>query len=311
MNDLSGFDADWLRLREPFDAAARDNDLARGFGAAFGTGRREGRRIIDLAAGTGANFRALAPRLDGDQDWLLVDHDPMLIAAQAAEIARWSRAHGWHCRTVGGGVEVDSGSSRWRARARTLDLARDLEAIVIAGCDAVTATAFLDLVSSAWLDRLCSLLARRRLPMLATLTVDGRREWHPPLPADARIDEAFRRHQAGDKGFGPAQGEQAASYLASRLVARGYTVATARSDWRITTAHHDMLVRLIDESTAVACATDPGKTAVFVAWSAERHRQARAGLLALHLGHVDILATPSAGESAWRRSIQAPPPART
>jgi len=292
---MTGFDAGWLREREPFDAAARDGDLARRFGTALGVGQRETRRIVDLAAGTGANFRALAPRIGGDQDWLLVDHDPLLIAAQAAEIMRWSRDHGWHCQAInvaGGGVEVDSGSGPWRARSRTLDLAQGLDDIDLAECDGVTTAAFLDLVSTAWLDRLCSLLARMGLPMLATLTVDGRREWHPALPADLALDEAFRRHQAGDKGFGPAQGALAAPYLADRLAAQGYEVATARSDWRITAAHPDMLLRMIDEATAVACETDPAGAAVFTGWAAERHAQTRSGLLSLEIGHLDVLAIP-------------------
>lgn len=289
---MSGFDADWLRLREPFDAAARDGDLARRFGAALGIGQQEPRRIVDLAAGTGANFRALAPRLGGDQDWLLVDHDPLLIAAQAAEIASWSRAQGRHCRTVSGGVEVDSGFGRWCARARTLDLAQRLEEVDFTACEGVTTAAFLDLVSAAWLDRLCTLLIRARVPVLATLTVDGRRQWHPPLPADLALDDAFRRHQAGDKGFGPAQGALAAPYLANRLAARGYKITTARSDWRIATAHSDMLLRMIDESTAVAGEAEPAEAAVFAGWSAERHAQARSGLLSLEIGHLDLLAIP-------------------
>lgn len=290
---MSGFRVDWLQRREPFDAAARDRDLARQFGAALGDGQNRPRRIVDLAAGSGANFRALAPLLGGDQDWLLVDHDPLLIAAQAGEIARWSARNGWHCQEFSGGVSIDTGTSNWRARTHTLDLARFLEQVDLAACDGVTTAAFLDLVSTAWLDRLCGLLTRSGSPLLATLTVDGRREWYPALPADVRVHHAFRCHQTGDKGFGPAHGGLATTYLVDRLAARGYKVTTARSDWRISTEHRDMLLQMVDESAAVAHETEPAAAAVFAGWSAERRAQIDSGLLSLEVGHLDMLAIPT------------------
>ena len=289
---MSGFTTDWLRQREPFDAAARDKGLARRFGAALGNGQYAPRRIVDLAAGSGANFRALAPLLGGDQDWLLVDDDPLLIAAQAVEIARWAKREGWRCQTIDEGVLVETGAASWRARAQKVDLAQFLEQVDFAACDGVTTAAFLDLVSAIWLDRLCHLLTRARRPLLATLTVDGRREWRPALPADSTVNDAFRRHQSGDKGFGPALGSMATIYLADRLAAQGYKVNTARSDWRIDTEHREMLLQMVGESVAAAREAAPATFAVFDEWSAERNTQIRSGLLELNVGHLDLLAAP-------------------
>ncbi len=287
---MTGFAADWLQRREPFDAAARDSNLACRFGAALGNKPGRPRRIIDLAAGTGSNFRALAPLLGGDQDWLLVDSDPLLIAEQAAEIARWARREGWRCMDTDECVLVVTGSANWRVRARRLDLAKFLEQIDLAACDGVTTAAFLDLVSTTWLDRLCGLLIQLGRPLLAALTVDGRRVWHSPLPADTRVHDAFQRHQSGDKGFGPALGSMATAYLAACLAAHGYDVSTARSDWRINAQHRDMLLQMVEESAAVAREIEPATAAVFADWSAQRKAQIRAGLLALDIGHLDLLA---------------------
>ena len=292
---MNGFAAEWLQRREPFDAAARDQDLARRFGAALGDVKSGPRRIVDLAAGSGANFRALAPLVGGDQDWLLVDHDPRLIAAQTAEIARWAQREGWYFQTSDDRVLVETGAARWRVRARRLDLAQFLEQIDLAACDGVTTTAFLDLVSAAWLDRLCGFLTRAGRPLLATLTVDGRRAWHPALPADARIQAAFQRHQSGDKGFGPALGSKAAPWLADRFAAQGYAVMTARSDWRISAEHCDMLLQMVGESATVAREAEPAAAALFADWSALRKAQIEDGLLALDVGHLDLLAVPRAG----------------
>jgi hypothetical protein len=287
---MSGFAADWLRRREPFDVAARDSDLARRFGAALNDRQNKPRRILDLASGSGANFRALAPLLGGDQDWLLVDHDPLLMAAQSVEIARWSKREGWHCEEFNGGLLVQTGAASWQVRAQRLDLARLLEQVDFAACDGVTTAAFLDLVSSAWLERLCKHLTRCRLPLLATLTIDGQRAWHPPLPADLRVHAAFQRHQSTDKGFGNALGSFATTCLADRLTSQGYKVTTARSDWRIGADHREMLQLMVEESAAVARETERSASALFAGWLTERSAQIESGLLALDVGHLDLLA---------------------
>lgn len=287
---MSGFSPDWLRRREPFDAAARDQALARRFGEALGDGQRGPRRIVDLAAGSGVNFRVLAPLLGGDQDWLLVDHDPVLLASQPMEIARWAVRQGWHCQDTDGALLVATGSARWQVRSRALDLAQDLERLALDDCDGVTTTAFLDLVSAAWLDRLADRLAQAQRPLLATLTVDGRRVWHPALPADTRIQDAFQQHQSGDKGFGPALGGSATAYLADRLKAKGHAVQTARSDWRIAGEDREMLAQMVTESAAVACEVAPADAAFFTAWVRERQAQVVAGALTLEVGHLDLFA---------------------
>jgi len=289
---VNSFAADWLRRRAPFDAAARSADLGRRFAAALTGAPSAPRRIVDLAAGSGANFMALAPLVGGAQDWLLIDGDPSLLAAQPAEIAHWARGAGWRCRSDDDGVVVDTESARWRARARRLDLARSVEQVDFRDCHGVTTSAFLDLVSGAWLDRLCGLVARGSRPLLAILTVDGRREWCPALPEDARIHDAFTRHQARDKGFGPALGGRAASHLAQDLAARGYEVSTARSDWRIGAEHGDMLRQMVEETAVAANEAEPAASALIAQWSERRRAQIGSGALALEVGHLDLLALP-------------------
>ncbi len=301
---MTGFDADWLARREPFDAQARNPALAAGFArslrGARGNARQDGAwRVIDLAAGTGSNFRALAPLLGGDQEWLLVDHDPILRAAQAGAIAQWAERAGGSCHVMGDTVVVQAGAVCWRARAHALDLANSLDALDFAAFDAVTTAAFLDLVSADWLDRLVDRLTLARRPLLAVLTVDGRRRWSPMVSADQRLHDAFRRHQAGDKGFGPALGSDATAALECRLVARGFAVSTAPSDWRIGPPHGEMLWRMVDEANAVACQSEASAAAIFGDWRAQRIVQIQDGRLSLEVGHQDLLALPAdtVGES--------------
>lgn len=285
-----GFDATWLQQREPFDLAARSPALAATFAAALPRHAGHPVRLVDLAAGTGANFRALAPLISGDQDWLLVDHDPLLLAAQHTHIATWAAQHGWHSQIEGAALCVHAGTVRWRVQGQALDLARSLPALDLARFDGVVTTAFLDLVSASWLDTLSQQIAQARRPLLATLTVNGQRTWQPAHPADAAVQSAFLQHQAGDKGFGPALGPTALAELALRLAAQGFAVHTARSDWQIDACHRTILTQLLDEATTVALQTDPAARVALADWHAARLAQLDAGRLRLTVGHGDLVA---------------------
>ncbi|MDI1258914.1 hypothetical protein [Aquabacterium sp.] len=288
----TGFSTDWLRQREPFDLAARSQSLATGFQGALRSQAGGALRIVDLASGSGANFRALAPLLGTDQEWRLVDHDPLLLAAQRTEITKWASGHGWHCHDHKGALAIHAGPARWLVRGQQLDLASDLEDIDLASCDGLVTTAFLDLVSAAWLDRLSALLARTRRPLLATLTVDGRRTWFPGRPADHLLADAFLAHQGGDKGFGPSLGVRATPYLAASLATAGYQNSTQASDWHIGHEHRDMLLGMAKEAAAVAAEADPSSEPAVSSWLADRSTDICQGLLSLQVGHLDLLAVP-------------------
>ena len=75
---MSGFSADWLALREPYDLRARNPAVLDAVAAFFEP--RPSVRVVDLACGTGSTLRALSPRLPPRQSWTLVDNDPGLLA---------------------------------------------------------------------------------------------------------------------------------------------------------------------------------------------------------------------------------------
>jgi hypothetical protein len=293
-----GFDLDWLRLREPHDLHARSRTLAQRFGAAVRARAGEATAgIVDLGAGSGANFRALAPLISGDQDWRLVDHDRALLSHQAAEIAQWARGQGWRVTHGSGVVTVATGSAQWRAHSSALDLARDLAELPLR-VHGITCAALLDLVSAPWLERLAQRIVAARAPFLAALNVDGRREWQPSHPDDAEIARSFVNHQRTDKGFGPALGPQAAAIAEQLFGARGYRVSTAAGEWRLTGHDGAILEALIDGTAEAARAMDPG---VAVArWRDRRHVELQRGALGLTVGHVDILAEPDESPAAQR-----------
>ncbi|HSF96599.1 MAG TPA: class I SAM-dependent methyltransferase, partial [Thermohalobaculum sp.] len=161
---MTGFSADWLALRAGADARARDPGLAARLSAAFAG--REGLRVLDLGAGTGANLRATAPLIGAPQHWVLADHDADLLA-QAAPVENTT-------------VET-----------RCADLARGLPNLFEPPPDLVTASAFLDLCGAAWLDQLAGAVVRHRAALYTVLSYDGREIWRPPHPLDAPVLTAF------------------------------------------------------------------------------------------------------------------------
>ena len=256
---MTRFTADWLRLREPADAMARAPELV----APFAHGART-LRVVDLASGTGANFRYLAPRLGGPQDWLLVDHDPALLAV------------------AGGGV-----------RTLTLDLARSLDALHFEEFDLVTASALLDLVSAPWLERLAARCAAARVGVLFALTYGGFIEWSPSDPADERVRSLVNRHQRTDKGFGPALGPAAAAAAAERFSKVGYEVRTERSDWQLGSSDTALQLALIADWTRAAAEVAPDEKASLQDWAGRRRAFLAIGRSRLRVGHVDIAGWPA------------------
>lgn len=289
---MSEFSRDWLKLRESADLAARDPALARRFGAALRRRPDQPVRLLDLGAGSGANCRALLPRVGGDQEWLLIDRDRALLAAQEEEFSLWARRQGYPILAGGGRMTITAGSARWSVTSVPLDLAREQAALDTFDADGVTAASLFDLVSATWLDGFVSFLLRRHLPLLAVLTLDGRRDWVPSLPQDEIVARGFRRHQVGDKGFGPALGGEASVRLAEDLRCQGFEIAQAPSDWRLGTRDRPLLAELVAGEAQAARETEPENGPDIAQWEKQRRNQLQSDTLKLAIGHRDLLALP-------------------
>lgn len=196
------FEAQWLDLRAPADAAARDPGLLAAARAHLAAAPRP--VALDLGAGTGATVRSLAAL---GVRWRLVDRDPALLAIAA---------------------ERHPGAEPLLA-----DLGR-LDDLPFAGVRLVTCSALLDLAGAAWLDGLADRLAVAGTALYAALSYDGSLAVAPDHPEDAAVVAAFNRHQRGEKGLGGrALGPDAARHLAAALARRGFRVRLAASPWRL------------------------------------------------------------------------------
>ncbi|MBO6754751.1 MAG: glycosyl transferase family 1 [Roseibium sp.] len=268
---MSTFLLEWLTLRQPHDLAARNRDVEAAFLAALPTGPV---RILDLGSGAGATLAALAGILTDAghdrQQWSLADHDRGLLRTAAS---RFGHAPGVHISAI------------------EVDLAADLETLPFGAVDAVTTSAFLDLVDHGFVDRLTTLLRAHRLPFLASLTYDGRMDCDPPDPTDRAIRQVVNRHQRTDKGFGLALGPEAADVTQDLLERAGFKVITGRSDWRLSPQSREIQAELVRGWAAAA--KDIGLSADDVnTWADFRQAAIERSASAMTVGHVDLAALP-------------------
>lgn len=264
---MSGFSAEWLALREPVDQKARNRDLLAAVKAHFRD--RDHVTVTDLACGRGALQRALTGRLPRPQLWNLVDYDAALLA-EATAVPR----------------------SDVRSAPHLADLAADIEAIVAIPADLVATTAFVDLVSEAWLTRFIDSVAAHRRPVYLGLSYDGRMMCEPHHPSDAAALAAFNRHQRTDKGFGPALGPDASSVATRLLAAHGYHVMTGQSDWRLGAQHGDLQRAMLDGWRSAAQEVGGVAHDELAAWHANHVACIAQGQGTMVVGHIDLWAVP-------------------
>jgi hypothetical protein len=266
---MSGFSAEWLALREPYDLASRNAGVLDALLLAFRG--QTSISVVDLACGTGATFRALTARLPARQSWRLTDNDLGLLATAA---------------TLGQPPDVV-------VSARAIDLARDLELALDGPVDLITTSALLDLVSQEWLERLVVEAAARRLPVYAVLTYDGRVTIEPPEQLDQDIVAAVNRHQHGNKGFGPALGPEAPVRAAAMLKRVGYSFVQGSSDWAFTADDRAIQAEVFSGFAQAARELGVLPEDELAEWLARRREHIAAGRSSSRVGHVDFFAMPT------------------
>jgi hypothetical protein len=291
---VSGFSAEWLTLREPFDAAARAAALVTELATHLTrTPADAPLEIVDLGAGAGSNLRYLAPRLGGHQHWWLVDHDADLLATAVAAVRAWAQSREVVTESADA-LAVRSADGDWRIRCERRDLAEPRAApltdLELPSSGLVTAAALLDLVSESWLAALITRCRNAGAAVCFALSYDGRTACIPAEPEDAEVLELFNRHQRLDKGFGAPLGPDAARVAERQLRAHGYHVTARRSDWIIGPQHVAMQCALLDGWLGAALEIAPQKRRGALAdWHRRRSAHVAAGGSTLQVGHVDLV----------------------
>ena len=289
MDDL----ADWLRIREPADIGARSEGLARRIARAVAT--REVVDVLDLATGTGSNFRYLAPKLGPRQRWLVVDRDPALLALIPNLITVWGAPRGYAVQEIGAsGCLVRGEALECRIETRLMDLGTLDDPQIFQGRALVTASALLDLVSESWIVALAWQCRRAGAAALFAITYNGRFSCTPADPEDEAVRDLFNRHQKTDKGLGgPAEGPAANAAVLRCFAEAGYEVRSEASDWTLDGDDRDLQRRLVEGWADAAREIAPGESPAIARWRARRLADVEAARSRMTVGHFDVAAWPS------------------
>ncbi|QDT04951.1 Trans-aconitate 2-methyltransferase [Rubripirellula lacrimiformis] len=250
----------WLAARETVDRRCRSAELAMQF-AAMATADVQ---MVDLGCGTGANYRYLAPRMKPDVTWLAIDHDAEILESASRSLPTES-------------VQI-----------QRRDLASDFSVFSECPTSAFTASAFLDLVSEAWIRRFVDFVHDR--PLLIAMTSTGLPIWDPVDEWDSVINECLERHQRSDHGFGNALGPDAVACLAEQLVGKGSDPKLRSTDWKLS-ADDTPLMKMLIAGIARRVRCDPGSVAIDE-WEERRFEQLDRAELQLTWPHQDLLSVP-------------------
>lgn len=264
--------ANWLELREPADAAARTGELVEHLRQQLAA---TGCRVIhDLACGTGSMGRWLAPLLPGQQRWILHDRDADLLAVAAAELP---------------GPAADG--ARVLVETRQSDITR-LHADDLAGATLITAAALLDLLTRNELAGLIDVCAKAHCPVLLSMSVVGRVDLAPADPLDSRVAAAFNDHQRRMTTRGRLLGPDAVGAAVEGFRRLGAEVHVRPTPWRLGPAEADLAAEWLTGWIDAACEQSPDLASDFGSYARRRLAEARAGELAVTVGHADLLVLP-------------------
>lgn len=262
----------WLDLREAADAAARARELVDLLRQRIPA---EGPWLIhDLACGSGAMGRWLAPLLPGAQHWVLHDRDADLLAIAAVNVPGPARD----------GAEVV-------IETRTSDVT-ELRPDDLAGATLVTASALLDLLTQDELTRLIDACAGAGCPVLLALSVSGRVQLLPADPLDVRLSAAFNAHQRRITPRGRLLGPDAVGAAVEGFRLQNAEVAVRPSVWRLGTGESDLAVEWLTGWVDAAVEQQPELAPAADRYRRRRLKEAAAGVLAVAVGHADLLVLP-------------------
>ncbi|MFG3684574.1 SAM-dependent methyltransferase [Micromonospora sp. NPDC047740] len=260
--------ADWLRLREPADAAARSAELVDVVRHRLPAHRPV--VVHDLGSGTGSMARWLAPRLPGPQHWVLHERDADLRALAAAELV--------HVAADGSPVTVETcGSDITRLRAADL-----------ADAHLVTASALLDMLTAEEIEQIVTACAGH--PTLFAISVLGRVEFSPADPLDAEFAAAFNAHQRRTASGRALLGPHAVDATVAAFRRRGVGVQVRASPWRLGPDQAALTAEWLVGWLDAAVAERPELVGAVGAYRDRRLAEAAAGRLRVVLHHADLLA---------------------
>ena len=286
---MSNFSAEWLALRESADMAARAPELiAR---VVEWSGLHAHISVVDLGAGTGSCFRAVAPLISARQTWRLVDQSSALLEAANRRLDAWLALRGLSVHKGLSCLRSEGQNADYKIIFEERDLADGFNNIAPV-VDLVTASALLDLASADWCRHLARWTSKTGANLYVCLTYDGHFNFTPSHPDDIAVCAVINRHQRNDKGLGPALGSGAVGVLLKELAAVGYKYLTAPSPWLLNPSSGVLQAALVRGWSQLASDESRANAEKALSWRKFRLDAIQADQSSLKVGHVDLWAWP-------------------
>ena len=262
----------WLELRETADAAARSRELVDRLRDHLPDG---GLTVVhDLACGTGAMGRWLAPQLRGPQCWILHDWDTRLLHAAETD-------------PPGGAAD----GAAVTVEPRHSDITR-LAIDDLTGASLITASALLDLMTSSELDGLIALCAGAGCPVLLTLSVVCSVLLAPADGLDQQVAAAFDAHQRRVTPRGRLLGPDAVAAAVDGFGRPGADVLLRTSPWHLGPAEATLAAEWLAGWLDAACEQEADLVGERDRYERRRLSEAGAGRLRVTVDHADLLVLP-------------------
>lgn len=290
MSDLH-FDARWLAMRFAYDEAARNGEVETACLAQIGNRARV--CVVDVGAGLGANCVHLGPRIRGDQEWVLLDHDERLAAAAMKWLAERFAAMGYEVQQMPPRAVFADADHRLEVQYEVGSVEALASLVASRQVHLVAANALLDLFCWEQCDALAGIVTDFRLPLLATVNYAGM-AFRPSHASDLLVVGLYEQHMRRPQPGGARLGKRAVSVVEEMLERRGYQTLRKPSVWEVRAGEQAMQQALLwfMERALSEMELMPGMVDQWRAWLHLRRAQLAEGELHIAVRHFDLWAVP-------------------
>ncbi|RMG58055.1 MAG: class I SAM-dependent methyltransferase [Bacteroidetes bacterium] len=291
------YEPDWLEVRYPYDEAARHAGVEAA-ARAWLARQTPPWQLVDVGAGHGANFRYYLDRLEGAQDWTLVEQDPALVAAARNRILALAAARSWAVEENDGTLALAGGPHPVRVRLVTGSLLELGRWVNLRQTQLVLANAVFDLFTPAQFESFAAELARSQTALFMTLNYTGM-DYAPPSRADRLVTGLYEAHMNRPRASGRGMGKYGPEQMAAILQSQGFHLTEGESIWQVPPGHQVMqrfLLGFMGEAIP-ELPLSPRLRGVFADWLSEKRTQSANDQLKIRVMHMDTLALPHSSVS--------------
>lgn len=281
----------WLSYRFACDAEARNQGIERKFLEFFA--HMHQLHLVDVGAGTGANFRYYFDRIKQNQEWTFIEQDPHLIRTSHICLEKFAIDHDYDFQQNDNTVTIATGEKKAHIKIIQGSLDHLEELTNLQKTDVVTANAVFDLVSYDQFDAFVGKLKKNNVCLLSTLNY-YETSFIPFSESDGRFLRLYHMHMRRPQSFGIAMGPDCCEEMLDLLHEHGMLIEQECSQWHITrrntTMQHFLLhfiENAIHELNLAEC-----EQQAFNEWIKEKKEISHRRDLEIYVDHSDIFAYP-------------------